>query len=156
MSRRSQTQSQSHPKPHALVIPWHTLSRKFLDRFCCFFGDSKKIPASKMQKISPNTGASSLLLYSVACAGDFGRESLFHPSGSIEKPNCTMRFWGLKGSWSIHRSHRGLTQKSVSSVETSRAIRIVRFHDKPTDNWQSHPDGKTEGQGYPTHLMFSL
>lgn len=102
--------------------------------FATSLGTARKIPASKMQKIYRNTGASYLLLFSVARVRVFRWELLFHPSGSIEKHNCTMRFWGLKGSWSIHQRHRCLTQKSVSSIEMSRAIRIVYFHDKPTDN----------------------
>lgn len=140
--------SQSHPEPHAPVTPSTCPPRPL----CCSFRSSQNLPVSKMQKSSPTLlHFLYYFTYAVARARVFGWELLFHPSGSIEKLNCTVRFWVLKGSWSIRQPHWCLTQKSISNIKMTRAIRIVYLHDKPTDDWKAHPDGKTEGQGYPTY-----
>lgn len=132
--------------------PQHMPSRP--GPLCCSFGSSQNLPVSKMQKSSPRlVRFLYYFTYAVVCARVFGWELLFHPSGSIEKLNCTVRFWVLKGSWSICQPHWCLTQKSISNIKTTRAIRIVYLHDKPTDDWKEHPGGKTEGQGCPTYLV---
>lgn len=82
----------------------------------------------KMQKTSPKAGASHTLLYTAACARVFGWQLLFHPSGSIEKLNCTVWFWVLKGSWSSRQPHWCLSRGSIANTDTSGAIRIVSLH----------------------------
>lgn len=117
------------------------------------FGSSQNLPERKMQKTLPKAGASHTLLYTVACARVFGWQLLFHPSGSIEKLNCTVWFWVLKGSWSIRQPHWCLSRESIASIETFGAIRIIPLRRKLAGAWQSPPDGKAEGQGYPTCLI---